>query len=56
MSPSVEVNGRWLGIAPATATEQLQRSFPPDVPVQPLPDGNPGRTKAFDLGVRRARR
>src|SRR3954464_4429494 len=52
MSPSVEVNGRRVGIAPATAAEQLQRSFPPDVPVQPLPDGNPGRAKASDLGVK----
>jgi hypothetical protein len=52
MSPSVEVNGRRVGIAPATAGEQLQRSFPPDVPVQPLPDGNPGRAKASDLGVK----
>jgi hypothetical protein len=41
-----------VGIAATTAGEQIQRSFPPDVPVQPLPDGTAGRAKASDLGVK----
>jgi hypothetical protein len=51
MSPVVEVAGRRVGIAGATAAEQLQRSFP-TVPTQPLPEGQPGRAKAADLGVK----
>src|SRR2546423_13478200 len=51
MSPIEEVAGRRLGIAPGTAVEQLQRSFP-KAPTQPLPDGQPGRAKAADLGAK----
>src|SRR4051794_39301401 len=53
MSPVEEVAGRRLGIAPGTAVEQLQRSFP-RAPTLPLPDGQPGRARAADLGAKEA--
>ena len=43
---------RKVGIGPTTAAEQLQRSFPPTAPVQPLPAGHGGRSGAGDLGVK----
>jgi acid phosphatase type 7 len=51
MSPASRVAPRQVGIPPATAAEQLQKSFPPTVPTQPLPAGQGGRAKAADLGV-----
>ncbi len=54
MSPAGKVAPRRVGIARATAAEQLQKTFPPTVPTQPLPAGNGGRAKAADLGVHEA--
>jgi len=51
MSPNPTVGRRQVGIGPTTAAEQLQKAFPPTVPVQPLPAGQGGRAKAAHLGV-----
>lgn len=40
-----------FGIAPTTASAQLQKAWPPHVGVQPLPSGSPGRVKPADLGI-----
>lgn len=51
MSP-LKVARRRVGIKPTTAVKQLQRSWPANPPTQPLPEGQGGRAKAADLGVK----
>jgi hypothetical protein len=48
VSPSVEAGGD----RPGDRCRAASAVVPADVPVQPLPDGTPGRAKASDLGVK----
>ncbi len=43
---------RRFGIEPTTAAEQLQKSWPPHVGVQRLPEGQGGAAHAADLGIK----
>ncbi len=52
MSPTKQVARRRVGIEPTTAVKQLQKSWPPNVPTQPLPAGQGGRAKAADLAIK----
>ena len=52
MSPTKQAARRRVGIEPTTAVKQLQKSWPPNVPTQPLPAGQGGRAKAADLAIK----